>query len=233
MRPEVGVPVAGRRPDAVVFDCDGTIADTESISDQAWTETLATHGYQATQDDFRQVVGHPFAQNWAYFAPRAGLDDRQAFRTRLRARFIELFEQGLVVHEDAATTIRELATAGVPVAVASSSTHRHVERVLERAELTGLVGAIVGADDVTAHKPHPEPYLAAARDLGVDPVRCAAVEDTPVGVRAAVAAGMYTVAVVRSHGDAADLQEAHHIVDEVSVASVFPVREHWQREERA
>lgn len=220
-----------RRPDAVIFDCDGTIADTESISDRAWTETLVAYGYETTPEDFRAVVGHPFAQNWAYFSARAELGDQDAFRSRLRARFIELFDQRLVVHDDVLTTMRELAAGGVRLAVASSSTHRHVERVLDRADLSGVVEAIIGADDVTAHKPDPEPYLAAARALEVDPTRCAAVEDTPVGVRSAVAAGMYTVAVVRQHGDPSELGHAHRIVDEVTVGAVFPERGYWQREE--
>lgn len=211
-------------PQAVVFDCDGTLADTESLSDRAWTELLAVHGYTPTTADFQAVVGHPFAHNWEHFSALVDLGDQAGFRRRLRARFGELFDAELELHHDAVDTLRELADAGVAIAVASSSSHAHVDRVLARGELTDVVRAVVGADDVTEHKPLPAPYLAAADALGVAPERCVAVEDTGVGVAAAVAAGMYTVAVLRAHQSAEDLRAAHRIVPRVSVAAVVPPR---------
>jgi HAD superfamily hydrolase (TIGR01509 family) len=211
-----------RLPTAVVFDCDGTLADTESIADRAWTDTLAEYGYAPDADDFRAVIGHPFAQNFDYFRARVDLGERDAFRARLRRRFLTLFDTELELHLDAVETLRELAAAGVPVAVASSSTHVHVDRVLARGGLTSDVQAVIGADDVTTHKPGPEPYLAAAAALDVRPQRCVAVEDTGVGVAAATAAGMFTVAVLRAHQTAADLAAADRIVAEVSVAALEP-----------
>jgi HAD superfamily hydrolase (TIGR01509 family) len=207
-------------PPAVVFDCDGTLADTESLSERAWVETLGSRGYAASSEDFRAVIGHPFPQNWAYFAARAELGPLEAFRGELRERFIELFDRELVLHEDAVTTIRELAAAGVPIAVASSSSHGHVLRVLERGGLSDHVGAVVGADDVTRHKPDPEPYLAAAAALGEAPGRCTAVEDTPVGVASAVAAGMFTVAIVRLHVPATELGAAHRVVTRLELSAL-------------
>jgi HAD superfamily hydrolase (TIGR01509 family) len=212
-------------PVAVVFDCDGTLADTESLADQAWSETLAAYGYEATEADFQAVIGHPFVQNWAYFSARVDLGDEASFRHRLRTRFLELFDRDLELHHDAVATLRRLAEAGVPIAVASSSSHEHVDRVLARGELTELVQVVVGADDVPRHKPDPTPYVVAARQLGVEPARCTAVEDTPVGVAAAVGAGMFTVAVVRSHNDLDGLAEAHRIVDEVTVEALLPPAE--------
>jgi HAD superfamily hydrolase (TIGR01509 family) len=155
---------------------------------------------------------------------RAGPGHRRprGFRHRLRTRFLELFDRDLELHHDAVTTLRRLAEAGVPVAVASSSSHEHVDRVLARGELTELVPVVVGADDVPLHKPDPTPYVVAAQRLGVEPTRCTAVEDTPVGVAAAVGAGMFTVAVVRAHGDPDGLAEAHRIVDEVTVEALLP-----------
>jgi HAD superfamily hydrolase (TIGR01509 family) len=210
-----------RFPPAVVFDCDGTLADTESLSDQAWRESLAAHGYEPTDADFQAVIGHPFPQNWAYFSAKADLGDQTTFRSRLRGRFLELFDRDLELHDDAVDTLRQLAAAGVPIAVASSSSHQHVLRVLDRGDLTSLVGAVVGADDVSRHKPDPTPYVLAARQLGVEAARCSAVEDTAVGVASAVAAGMFTVAVVRSHGEPDTLAAAHRIVDEVTVESLL------------
>jgi HAD superfamily hydrolase (TIGR01509 family) len=212
-------------PTAVVFDCDGTLADTESLADQAWSEALAAYGYEATEADFQAVVGHPFVQNWAYFSSRVDLGDQTSFRDRLRTRFLELFDRDLELHDDAVGTLRRLAESGVPIAVASSSSHEHVDRVLARGGLTDLVRAVVGADDVPRHKPDPTPYVVAARQLGVEPARCTAVEDTAVGVAAAVGAGMFTVAVVRSHNDLDGLAEAHRVVDEVTIEALLPPTE--------
>jgi HAD superfamily hydrolase (TIGR01509 family) len=211
-------PRATRLPAAVVFDCDGTLADSESLSNRAWSATLAARGYRATDADFEAVIGHPFPQNWAYFSARAELGEPTAFRSELRERFRALFDAELELHADAVTTLRTLAREGVPIAVASSSTHAHVVRVLERGALTPLVRVVVGADDVERHKPDPEPYLAAARELGVPPAHCSAVEDTPVGIASARGAGMYTVGIVRAHGDPETLMAAHLVVDELTPA---------------
>lgn len=211
-------------PRGVVFDCDGTLADTESLADRAWRASLADRGYEPTDDDFRAVIGHPFPQNWEYFSERVDLGDHDRFRDGLRERFAALFDTDLELHGDAITTLRELADRGVPIGVASSSDHASVVRVLERAGVVDLVGAVVGLEDVAVHKPEPEPYLRAAEQLGVDPRQCSAVEDTPVGVRSARAAGMFTVAVVRSHGSAQGLTHAHRVVEEITLASLVRPR---------
>jgi HAD superfamily hydrolase (TIGR01509 family) len=138
------------------------------------------------------------------------------------AVFAERFERDLELYDDALETVRVLADAGVRIAVASSSRREQVVAVLERGDLTGLVQAVVGQQDVSAHKPDPEPYLTAARLLEVDPTRCAAVEDTPVGVAAAVAAGMFTVGILRRSTDPSELGAAHRVVRRITVPALTP-----------
>lgn len=200
-------------PAGVVFDCDGTLADTEPISDAAWADVLGRYGYVPTDQDRRATVGRPYRETFAHFASRLPLGDPVAFRPQLRERFLARFDADLVLFDDCLGVLRELASEGVPVAVASSSSHAHVDRVLERAGVRDLVGAVVGADDVQRHKPEPEPYLTAAAQLGVPAAACAAVEDTHVGVASARSAGMYTVAVVRGYLPRAALVDAHRVVD--------------------
>lgn len=212
--------MTGNRPAGVVFDCDGTLADTEPISDGAWAEVLGELGYTPTAADRRATVGRPYPVTFAHFAARVPLGDATAFRTRLRARFLARFDTDLTLFEDTLEVLRTLATAGVAVGVASSSSHEHVARVLARAGVEDLVGVVIGADDVERHKPAPEPYLAAATKLGVPAARCAAVEDTDVGVDSALAAGMFTVAVVRGHVPRADLAHAHRVVDALTIADL-------------
>jgi HAD superfamily hydrolase (TIGR01509 family) len=210
-----------RLPPGVVFDCDGTLADTEALSDKAWIGALAEHGYEPTDADFQELVGYPFPENWAYFSRRVDLGDQERFRLGLRDRFVALFEAELELHEDAVDTLRELAAHGVPIGVASSSTRSSVNRVLDRAGVRELVRVVVGVDDVEEHKPAPEPYLRAAAGLELEPWRCSAVEDTPVGVRSARAAGLFTVAVVRAHGDPDRLAGAHRVVDVVTLDALL------------
>lgn len=210
-----------RLPPGVVFDCDGTLADTESLSEKAWVASLAEHGYVPTEADFRELVGYPFPENWDYFSARADLGDQERFRVGLRDRYVALFAAELTLHDDAVGTLRELAELGVPIGVASSSSRASVQGVLERAGVHELVRVVIGVDDVVEHKPAPEPYLRAAAALALDPRVCTAVEDTPAGVRSSRAAGMFTVAVLRSHGDRRSLAAADRIVEEVTLAALL------------
>lgn len=207
-------------PAAVVFDCDGTLADTESLADRAWAETLAERGYTPTSEDLRACVGHPYAANVRYFQARVDLGDPEVFRAGLRRRFLARFETDLVLHDDAIEVVRALAAGGVPIGVASSSTHDHVVQVLERGGLSSAVQVIVGSDDVDEHKPRPAPYLTAAAALGVEAAHCTAVEDTGVGVASARAAGMFTVAVLRDHQTVDDLAAADRVVERLTLAAL-------------
>ncbi|SRR6056297_581843 len=205
---------------AVVFDCDGTLADTEPISDRAWADVLGELGYLPTVEDRRTTVGRTYAATFAHYAQRVPLGDPAEFRDRIRARFLARFETELELFEDAVGTLRSVTAAGLEVAVASSSTRDHVVRVLERAELSAEVSAIIAAEDVARHKPHPEPYLRAAAELGTPPARCRAVEDTAVGVTSARAAGLYTIAVVRGYVPGDELTHADRVVSSLSLSDL-------------
>ena len=209
-----------RLPDAIAFDCDGTIADTESLSETAWSEVLMTRGVRWTPEDFQLLVGRPFAVNWAHFQSRGDLGDVDVFRAEVRARFRELFDEDLVIHDDAVTTMREAVERGLGIAVVSSSTRDHIERVLDRAGVAGLVAHIVASGDTAAHKPDPDPYLAACERLGVAPARTAGVEDTPTGARSSRADGLWTVAVRRAHAVPELAEHADRVVDHLSLTDV-------------
>ena len=198
--------------DAVIFDCDGTLVDSERLSRAAMTEVLAEDGYTVTDEDYAAVVGRAWPQTREYLKARVGYDDAQVdaylrrVRTAFRARLPEL-----VVHADAVRTLGDLRSRGVPVGVCTSSGREHLAHVLDLPELTGRFDTSVAREDTDEHKPLSAPYLLAAQRLGVPAQRCVVVEDTPTGIASGRAAGMAVVAVDRGTG--LDLSDGHVVVD--------------------
>lgn len=206
-----------RIADAVAFDCDGTIADTESLSEIAWSETLSARGLVWSAADFQVLVGRPFAVNWEHFSARGELGDVETFRGELRARFRALFDERLEVHEDVVEAMRAARAQGSAIAVVSSSTRDHIDRVLDRAGVVSLVHLVIASGDTALHKPAPEPYLAACTELRVDPHRAVGVEDTTTGARSSRAAGLWTVAVRRAHAVPELSDHADLVVDRLRI----------------
>jgi HAD superfamily hydrolase (TIGR01509 family) len=211
-------------PVAVVFDCDGTLADSETLSRRVWTEVLAGHGVVPTAADFRAIIGHAWPRSYDHFSRTADIGDPDAFRAEVRAVAARVHETDLELFPDAVGTIVALTDADVPVAVASSSSRAHVLRCLDRGDLRDRVRVVIGADDVRRHKPHPDPYLDAAAGLGVAPAECTTVEDTVTGLTSARAAGTFTVAVDRGEVDPDGLSVADRVVATLSVAALVPPR---------
>ena len=114
-----------------------------------------------------------------------------------------------------------MRAAGVAVAVASSSPRARLDRTLRRAGLADAFAASVAGDEVEHGKPAPDMFLEAAARLGVAPARCAAIEDSPPGVAAGLAAGMRTVAIARDPVAADGLGAAHVVLRALSARAVL------------
>jgi HAD superfamily hydrolase (TIGR01509 family) len=181
--------------EAVVFDMDGVLFDTEPVHMRAWREILAADGLLYDDAFFADWIGIPDEDLGAWLAERhpAG-GGAEGFLARKRARFRAIVEAELTAFAGLAPWLERLAAA-VPLAVATSSQRADLELMLEKTGLAPYFRATCTHNDVAEHKPHPAPYLLAAQRLGVAPERCAAVEDSPSGVAAARAAGMLTLAV--------------------------------------
>lgn len=206
---------------AVIFDCDGTLVDSERLARRAWNAVLAGYGITVTDDDYSALLGKTYPYVHEHFSRRGDLPDVDAFWPILSVRLFELIDNELQVFEDAVRLARELQADGVPLAVASGSARERLDRTLRSAEILDLFDVTIAGDEVSNPKPMPDIFLAAADRLGVDPAGCVVVEDSPDGVMAGIAAGMRTIAVVRE-GQARDgLQHADLVVDLLDRVVVF------------
>ena len=198
---------------AVIFDCDGTLVDSEPLARTAWERALAPYGYALTDADAEASVGLPYPRVHAYFAERAELPAAESFWGEFSGELFALIDSELAPFDDAVGAARELRSRGVPVAVASSSPRDRLHRTLRRAGLLDAFDVTVAGDEVTNGKPAPDMFLLAARRLGAPPEECVVIEDSPPGVQAGVAAGMTTLAVCRVPGTEATLAGADRVVD--------------------
>jgi len=182
---------------AVVFDNDGLLLDTEATWTRAEQELFARRGRVFTADHKRALIGT--SRTTSALMLEGMLDrpgDGEALSDELHDLVMAEARAGAAPREGALELIDALRAAGVPIAVASNSRREFVEEVLAGAGLlNGRFDAIVTADDVAEPKPAPDVYLAACAALDAAPERSAALEDSPVGVASALAAGMYVVAV--------------------------------------
>lgn len=133
-----------------------------------------------------------------HFAGRAAIPEREDFWGTYAGRLYELFDGELTSFADAVETARELKRRCIPLAIATSSRRERLLATLRAAGLDGVFDVTVAGDEVARAKPAPDLFLAAAAKLGLAPERCVAIEDSPVGVESALAAGMRVVAVVRA-----------------------------------
>jgi HAD superfamily hydrolase (TIGR01509 family) len=206
---------------AVIFDCDGTLVDSEPLARLAWERGLERYGYALTDADAEASIGLPYPRVHAYFADRAPLPGADAFWVEFSGDLFALIDSSLVRFEDAVGALRSLRARGVPVAVASSSPRERLHRTLRRAGLLDAFDAVVSGDEVEHGKPAPDMFLLAATRLGVEPSACVVIEDSPPGVQAGLAAGMFTLAVCRVPGTEASLAAADRVVDTVTADAIL------------
>ena len=180
---------------AVLFDMDGLLVDSEPLWLEAETAVMARLGADWTKADQVQLLGGSLDRTVRYLVGKARRPaSPEQVAEWLMSGIADLVrDHGVPVQPGARELLAEVAAAGLPRALVTSSERRFMDVVLAR---TGLrFDALVCADDVSVTKPDPEPYLLAAKLLGVDPGRCYALEDSPNGVASAEAAGCRVFAV--------------------------------------
>ncbi len=179
------------RPKAVLFDCDGVLADTEAMHDRILAEGVTALGWPMTAHEVRRTfLGLGWASIGPMVAARIGRPLPPDWGQRLIARVVEELEREVPAIPGAPEAVMALHAAGIPVACASNSSRRELAMKIERLGLAGIFdGRVFAVEDVVAPKPAPDLYLAAAAACGADPRHCVVVEDSVVGTRAGRAAG--------------------------------------------
>jgi HAD superfamily hydrolase (TIGR01509 family) len=189
---------AAAPPAAVLWDMDGTLVDTEPYWMAAEHALVAEFGGTWTDDDARSVIGFDLLDTAAVLRRRGGVDlDPERIVERLLDDVIARVRVRTPWRPGALQLLSALNERGVPCALVTMSWTRLAEAVLDGLPPTAF-HAVVTGDTVLSGKPHPEPYLTAAAALGVDPVDCVAIEDSPTGAESAGVAGCVVLAV-RNH----------------------------------
>lgn len=193
---------------AVIFDMDGILIDSEPVIRFAAQRAGAELGTILTDRFYADLLGLPGAEVeaalLAEFGPEFPLAD---FRRRFEAHYREqVAARGVATKPGVPALLEALNARSVPVAVATSTHAVHAEAALRAGGILHLLPVCVTGDQVSAGKPAPEIYLRAAAHLAVEPARCIAVEDSEVGARAALAAGMFTLLVPDLKPPSAELQ---------------------------
>ncbi|MCZ6605032.1 MAG: HAD family phosphatase [Alphaproteobacteria bacterium] len=182
--------------DALIFDLDGLLIDSERIYMRAWIDGAAEIGFDLTVDFYRTVVGMPYQECLdrvaAHFGPDFPVDRFIAASNRIR---LELLTDGMKLKPGAVELLDFLAERNIPRAVASSSRRQYVTGHLNDLGVHGYFDAVVTRTEVSRGKPYPDPYLKAAEEIRIPPGRCLALEDSRNGIRSATAAGMPVVMV--------------------------------------
>ena len=187
---------------AVLFDMDGTVFDTEVIYRRCWFRAAKDVGFDEDIDLFLQrVCGLNQADMTAFVYRTYGAD--APFEV-LWGRWLECIDEEMAcgilpLKADVPDILFAFKERGIKIALVTSSGQKTVARYLQMSGLEGVFDAIVTGNQVTHGKPHPECFLTAAKELGISPAHCAVVEDSPNGIKAAHAAGMYTVMVPDLH----------------------------------
>ena len=219
---------------AVIFDFDGVLVDSEPLHYRAFQRVLNPRGIGFSYDE--------------YLERYIGFDDRDAFKEAYRVSGLELDSDMLTdlirsksdsfekivkkeveVFPGAKELVREIADAGVPLAIASGALRNEIELILEKVSLMPYFTVIVSADQVEKSKPDPETYVMALRALEerldnrqLDAAFCVAIEDTPAGIKSARDAGLKVVGVGHSYS-VEELGDADYVVrnlDEISLSTL-------------
>lgn len=204
-----------RKPEAVIFDMDGVLIDSEPIHYEIENRLFDQLGITVSDDVHRNYLGTSAEFMYADLKSRFGLPDTVNELMQFGESFTcDYFRQLQVLNlnEGVLSLIKELKLAGLKLAVATSSSPEVAKVLLNRCEIAAYFDAIVTTSEAGKSKPAPDVYLLAAQKIGIPPSNCIVFEDSPNGLSAAKSAGMYGIAVQTSSVNVNELSAADFLI---------------------
>lgn len=201
--------------DAVLFDMDGTLIDTESLYMEEWIRAADMQGFALTDRLWHQMLGRPTVDCLAMMQEAFGTQfDVNAHIAEWRPRLDQKLQHHIPVMPGVIALLDALRQNGKHLAVATSATRKSAEAYLTTAGLRDYFSHVVTRDDVTQGKPHPEPFQKAAAALSIAPERCIALEDTEAGIRSAHGAGAIPIMIPSMKQPSAKVADLCHVLCE-------------------
>lgn len=198
---------------ALIFDMDGVLLDSEPVHFEVARRLFAEDGLEFTTSINSEFIGQSSGQVMKSLVERFRLPrSPEEYLSAYDLRIVDAMSRNQQPADGVMWLLAELAARRMPAGVASNSRERLVHATLTGLGILEAFGALVGGDMVPAGKPAPDVYLEAARRLGVPPEECVAIEDSPTGLAAVLAAGMTAVALVTPHVEPSRFSGAHHVI---------------------
>jgi beta-phosphoglucomutase-like phosphatase (HAD superfamily) len=202
----------GRTIQAVFWDIDGTLIDSEELHYQVIADWCRDRGYILKKEDNEQLLGKSMLEKWQHLS---SVYDFKADATLFSSECAEMYCNALtpaLKRKAPDIVFRKISALAITQACVSNGDRAVVEANLKILDLEDLVRFSISGEDVTHGKPDPEPYILAAAKLNVKPQNCIAVEDSTVGVRSALAAGMTVIAWPEEGSSRAGYEKADYFI---------------------
>lgn len=206
---------------AILFDMNGVLVDDEHLQEEAFRQTLSKIKIPLTSEDYiRFFIGKTDRKGFEdYFQSLNTTQNIDPLIVMKGKEYEKLASRNVQGYHGVKEFVKAAAEHGLSLAVVTSSMKNEATSVLAGLELTNYFQSIIAADDVKNSKPHPEGYLKGATALRVDPKQCIVIEDAPSGLKAAKAAGMFSVAVLNTH-NIDELVDANIVAKNLSAALI-------------
>lgn len=208
--------------EAVAFDMDGLMFDTEAVYWKAADALLGRRGHKYTAELCAQIIGRPPEHCFRLFIERFNLpEDWRTLQRESEDLFIELLNDGYSTTPGLERLLDELERRAIPKCVCTSSAPRVVREVLKKDGIGERFDFVLTSEDVANGKPHPEIYATAAKRFGVEPSKALALEDAPAGCKSANAAGLVCGMLRAEHNRNADFSGAVCVVERLDAPEIF------------